>query len=73
VTLIKKARIERDIRERNVCVAHERHSLTQAAAHPVFPRRASECLSKCSGEIDRMHSELLRHLRDLQSIAASVM
>jgi hypothetical protein len=72
VTLIEKARIKGDIREGNAWVAHERHSGTQAAAHPIFSRRASEYLSKYSREVDRMHSQLLRHVRDLQRVAASV-
>lgn len=72
VALIEEAGAERDLRQWDACVLHERQSTTQAAPHSIFSRGATEYLSKRSGEVDGMDSELLRHLSDLERIAASI-
>jgi hypothetical protein len=72
VALIEEACVERDLRQWDACVVHEGQSITQAASRSIFSRCATENLSKRAGEVDGMHSELLRHLGDLQRVAASI-
>ena len=72
VALIIKASSERDFGESDAFVLHECQSVTHAASAPIFSGRAAKVLSKCSSEIDRMHSELVRHLGDRQRITAPI-
>jgi hypothetical protein len=72
VALIKEAGSECDLGQSGPSVLHECQSVTQATPHPILSRRAAESLSKRPGEVDGMHSELLRHLGDLQRVTASI-
>jgi hypothetical protein len=72
VALIEKAGGKRNLGQRQACVSHEGQTVAQTAPHPIFSRRTAKYVAKRPGEIDRMYSELLRYLRDLQRVAASL-
>ena len=72
MTLIEEACLQSDIGKWHLRTSQERHRLSQPAAHQILPRRASERLSKGSCEINRVHSDLLRHFRNLQMAGAPV-
>jgi len=72
MALIEEAGANRDFRQRESCLAHHHHRITQTAPHPVFSRRAAEHVAESSGEVDRVYFELLRDLGDLHRVAESV-